>query len=155
MKQLSSSSSETPKSRDRDRDKHRDKDKDVRDVTVQSKAHIDRLLRSGSTYLNLNPFAVLQIEPETELDEIKKKYRRLSVLIHPDKNPQDSERAQKAFDIITKAWKILENEDTRRKCMEIIEEAKGRTDMMVSFFTSRLWLDLYLFLFLFNPFNDF
>lgn len=50
------------------------------------KQQIDRLLRPGSTYFNLNPFEVLQVDPESGLDEIKKKYRRLSILVHPDKN---------------------------------------------------------------------
>jgi DnaJ homolog subfamily C member 8 len=43
----------------------------------------------------------------------------------------DAERAQQAFEIINKAWKTLENEETRKKCMYIVEEAKERTDHMV------------------------
>lgn len=98
---------------------------------MTSKQQIDRLLRPGSTYLNLNPFEVLQIDPELPIDEVKKKYRRLSILVHPDKNQDDADRAQQAFEAVNKAWKILENEVTRKKCMEVIEEAKGRTDIMV------------------------
>jgi DnaJ-class molecular chaperone len=41
---------------------------------------------AGSTYRNLNPYEVLQISPDAALDEVKKKYRRLSILVHPDKN---------------------------------------------------------------------
>lgn len=74
---------------------------------------------------------MLQIEPGTPLDEVKKKYRRYSILVHPDKNQDDAERAQQAFEIINKAWKTLENDDTRKKCMDIYDEAKGRTDLMV------------------------
>lgn len=44
----------------------------------------------------------------------------------------DQERAQQAFEIINKAWKTLEDEETRKKCMYIVEEAKERTDHMVS-----------------------
>jgi len=43
------------------------------------KQQIDRLLRPGSSYFNLNPFEVLQIDPSTAIDEIKKKYRRVSI----------------------------------------------------------------------------
>lgn len=43
------------------------------------KQQIDRLLRPGSSYFNLNPFEVLQIDPNTAIDEIKKKYRRVSI----------------------------------------------------------------------------
>lgn len=51
--------------------------------------------------------------------------------VHPDKNQDDPDRAQQAFEAVNKAWKTLENEETRKKCMDIIEEAVGRTDLMV------------------------
>jgi DnaJ homolog subfamily C member 8 len=90
---------------------------------------IDRLLRPGSTYFNLNPFEVLQLENTTPIEEIKKKYKRLSILVHPDKNQDDKDRAQTAFEIINRAWKILENDVTRKKCLAVYEEAKERTDL--------------------------
>jgi len=62
------------------------------------KQQIDRLLRPGSTYLNLNPFEVLQVDPDSTIDELKTKYKRLSILVHPDKNMDDRERAQTAFE---------------------------------------------------------
>lgn len=74
---------------------------------------------------------MLQVEPDTSLEEIKKKYRRLSIPVHPDKNQDDPDRAQQAFEAVNKAWKTLENEETRKKCLDIIEEAVGRTDLMV------------------------
>ncbi|EZA46727.1 DnaJ-like protein subfamily C member [Ooceraea biroi] len=106
------------------------KEIEKRDSVLTPKQQIDRLLRPGSSYFNLNPFEVLQIEPNTGIDEIKKKYRRMSILVHPDKNQDDAERAQQAFEIVNKAWKTLENEETRSKCMDVIEEAKARTDHM-------------------------
>ncbi|XP_018318463.1 dnaJ homolog subfamily C member 8 isoform X2 [Agrilus planipennis] len=108
------------------------KEIEKRDSVLTPKQQIDRLLRPGSTYFNLNPFEVLQVEPETPLDEIKKKYRRLSILVHPDKNQDDADRAQQAFEVVNKAWKTLENDETRKKCMDVIEEAKGRTDLMLT-----------------------
>nr|CAH7722559.1 unnamed protein product [Callosobruchus chinensis] len=107
------------------------KEIEKRDSVLTPKQQIERLLRPGSTYRNLNPFEVLQVEPETPLEDIKKKYRRLSILVHPDKNQDDAERAQQAFEAVNKAWKTLENEDSRKKCNEIIEEAVGRTEIMV------------------------
>ncbi|XP_015928637.1 dnaJ homolog subfamily C member 8 [Parasteatoda tepidariorum] len=107
------------------------KEIEKRDSVLTPKQQIDRLLRPGSTYFNLNPFEVLQIEPETSLDDVKKQYRRLSILVHPDKNPDDRDRAQQAFDIINKAYKSLDDDGQRAKALEIVEEAKGRTDMMV------------------------
>lgn len=107
------------------------KEIEKRDSVLTPKQQIERLLRPGSTYFNLNPFEVLQVDPENSLEEIKKKYRRLSILVHPDKNIDDSERAQQAFEIINRAWKTLENEETRKKCLDIYEEAKERTDHMI------------------------
>ena len=49
--------------------------------------------------------------------------------MHPDKNPDDRDRAQAAFDALRKAHTLLEDEKTRRKCYEIVEEARGRTGM--------------------------
>jgi DnaJ homolog subfamily C member 8 len=43
----------------------------------------------------------------------------------------DSERAQQAFEIVNRSWKTLENEETRKKCLDIYQEAKERTDHMV------------------------
>ncbi|XP_030755693.1 dnaJ homolog subfamily C member 8 [Sitophilus oryzae] len=108
------------------------KEIEKRDSVLTPKQQIERLLRPGATYRNLNPFDVLQVEPDTSLEEIKKKYRRLSILVHPDKNQDDPDRAQQAFEAVNKAWKSLENEETRKKCMDIIEEAEGRTDLMLA-----------------------
>jgi DnaJ family protein C protein 8 len=129
------------------------KEIEKRDSVLTSKQQIERLLRPGSSYFNLNPFEgnhlslikiphlqlnnpfiVLQLEPETPVDQIKKKYRSLSILVHPDKNVEEMrDRAQQAFEVVNKAWKVLENEVTRKKCLEVYEEAKDRTDLMVTF----------------------
>ncbi|KPJ06034.1 DnaJ-like subfamily C member 8 [Papilio machaon] len=107
------------------------KEIEKRDSVLTPKQQIERLLRPGSTYFNLNPFEVLQVECDATIEEIKKKYRRLSILVHPDKNIDDSERAQQAFEIVNRSWKILENEDTRKKCLDVYQEAKERTDHMI------------------------
>jgi len=81
----------------------------------------------------------------------------MSILVHPDKNQDDPDRAQQAFEsmlficlhsvdlhqekkiycsvcvtVVNKAWKTLESEETRAKCMDVIEEARARTEQMVS-----------------------
>jgi len=95
------------------------------------KEQIDRLLRPGYTYRNLNPFEVLQIDPDASVEEAKKKFRRISLMVHPDKNQDDTERAQIAFDAVKRAWTVLEQKETRAACMEIVEEARGRTKMNI------------------------
>jgi len=97
------------------------------DAVLTPKQQIERLLRPGCTYRNLNPYEVLQIDPETPIDDIRRKYRRLSILVHPDKNQDDPERAQAAFDAVKKSYALLDDEKTRKKCEEIVDEAKGRT----------------------------
>lgn len=108
------------------------KEIEKRDSVLTSEQQINRLLRPGSTYFNLNPFEVLQVEPETTVDLIKKKYRSLSILVHPDKNQNRKEEAQSAFEIVNRAWKTLEHDVTRKKCLEVYEEAKDRTDIMIA-----------------------
>ena len=51
------------------------------DSNLTPKQQIDRLLRPGSTYRNLNPYEVLQVDPELSIEEVKKKYRKLSILV--------------------------------------------------------------------------
>lgn len=103
-----------------------------RDSTLTPKQQIDRLNRPGCTYFNLNPFDVLQVDPEAKMSDIKSRYRQMSLLVHPDKNQDDAERAQKAFDAVTKAYKTLENNESYRKCLEVVQEAKDRVIQMVS-----------------------
>ena len=57
------------------------KETEKADSKLTPKQQIDRLLRPGCTYRNLNPYDVLQIDPELDLEEVKKKYRRLSILV--------------------------------------------------------------------------
>ena len=57
------------------------KETEKKDSKLTPKQQIDRLLRPGSTYRNLNPYEVLQIDPELPIEEVKKKYRKLSILV--------------------------------------------------------------------------
>ena len=68
------------------------KETEKKDSTLTPSQQIDRLLRPGATSRNLNPFEVLMIEPSAPMEEVRKKYRRLSILVHPDKNQQDKVR---------------------------------------------------------------
>ena len=62
---------------------------------------------------------------------MKTAYRRLSILVHPDKNSDNTERAQKAFEAVNKAWKMVEDDKELNKAKEVIEEAKIKTEAMV------------------------
>ncbi len=56
-----------------------------------------------------NPFKILEIEEGATPQDIKKAYRRLSLMYHPDKNPE----AGDVFIKISKAYEVLTNDATR------------------------------------------
>ena len=76
-----------------------------RDSVLTAVTQIDRLTKQGASYFNLNPYEVLQVPPDATADEIKKVYRRFSMIIHPDKNIHNKEKAQIAFEALSKAYK--------------------------------------------------
>lgn len=98
------------------------------DSIYTSATQINRLLRPGSTYANLNPFEVLLVDPEASQDDVRKQYKKLSILLHPDKNQDDRDRAQQAFDVLNKAYKTLDDEIGRKRALEVVEEAKFKVN---------------------------
>uniref|UniRef100_A0A4W5P271 DnaJ homolog subfamily C member 8 n=1 Tax=Hucho hucho TaxID=62062 RepID=A0A4W5P271_9TELE len=95
-----------------------------RDSVLTSKQQIDRLLRPGSSYFNLNPFEVLQIDPEATDEELKKRFRALSILVHPDKNQDDPDRAQLAFEAVDKAYKNLLDPEQKKRAVDVIQAGR-------------------------------
>ncbi|KAE8624073.1 hypothetical protein XENTR_v10005819 [Xenopus tropicalis] len=92
-----------------------------RDSVLTPKQQIERLIRPGSSYFNLNPFEVLQIDPEVTDEEVKKRFRQLSILVHPDKNQDDVDRAQKAFEAVDKAYKSLLDPEQKKRALDVIQ----------------------------------
>eukprot|EP00795_Rhopilema_esculentum_P017238 gene17238-8796_t len=99
-----------------------------RDSELTSDKQIERLTKSGSKYLNLNPYEVLQVPTDANEEVIKIAYKRLSILVHPDKNLEDRERAQKAFEALSKANKTLKDGDQVKKIKHVIEEAEATVE---------------------------
>ena len=95
-----------------------------RDSVLTSKNQIERLTRPGSSYFNLNPFEVLQIDPEVTDEGIKKRFQQLSILVHPDKNQDDADRAQKAFEAVDKAYKLLLDQEQKKRALDVIQAGK-------------------------------
>lgn len=60
-----------------------------------------------------DPFAILEVSPGASPAEIKKGYRKLSLIYHPDKNPDDPMAASR-FIMITKAYSALTDEVAKR-----------------------------------------
>ncbi|XP_066524624.1 dnaJ homolog subfamily C member 8 [Hoplias malabaricus] len=103
-----------------------------RDSVLTSKQQIDRLLRPGASYFNLNPFEVLQIDPEATDEELKKRFRQLSILVHPDKNQDDADRAQQAFEAVDKAYKLLLDAEQKKRAVDVIHAGKEYVEHMMS-----------------------
>ncbi|KAH9521848.1 secretory subunit [Dermatophagoides farinae] len=65
-------------------------------------------------YVTFDPFEILGIDPQSSSAEIKKAYRRLSLIYHPDKETGD----EKKFMKITKAYAALTDEQARKNWEE-------------------------------------
>jgi len=66
----------------------------------------------GEEMFTFNPYRILAIEEGATPSEIKKAYRKMSVLYHPDKNPGNT-TAQDLFIKVAKAHEVLTDEATR------------------------------------------
>lgn len=99
-------------------------------AALSGSEHIARLHRPGAKYFNMNPFEVLGLTHKATSEECRAAYRKLSVKVHPDKNP-GNERAQAAFEIIKAASERLEDEDRLSFCMRICTAAEEAVDRKV------------------------
>jgi DnaJ-class molecular chaperone len=62
----------------------------------------------------MNYYKILEIEPTSSIEEIKKAYHRLSLKFHPDKTRNDKTLVHQ-FQQITEAYKTLSDEESRKK----------------------------------------
>lgn len=81
----------------------------ARTYTVEQKAAVLRVRRCQTTAF----YDILGIESSAAETDVKKAYRRLSLLTHPDKN--GFEGADEAFKMVSRAFQILSDADKRRK----------------------------------------
>ena len=86
-----------------------------------SESQIERLLRPNYQWRNLNPFYVLQLTSDATEEDISRRYKALSLLLHPDKN-DGSEQAQTAYDQVQKAKLILSDENRAKHSRQLMEE---------------------------------
>ena len=59
-------------------------------------------------------YKILEVSENADILKIKKKYRKLAMKYHPDRNAGD-ERAAKKFREITEAYEVLSNEEKRKE----------------------------------------
>jgi len=60
-------------------------------------------------------YDTLELQPNASLQDIKKAYRRLAVLHHPDRNIGNEEQATIQFRRISEAYEVLSDEELRRQ----------------------------------------
>ena len=77
---------------------------------------------------HFSPYEILDLDDVAKPDEIKKKYRQVSLFIHPDKCPHP--RAPDAFDLAKKAEQELSDENKREELDSLINRA--RSDLLKS-----------------------
>jgi tetratricopeptide (TPR) repeat protein len=97
--------------------------KNDRQALGTSQEQIERLLQTNYEWRNLNAFKVLQLPEKASEDDISRRYKALSLLLHPDKNG-GSERAQLAYDQVQKAKNILNDPDRTKHTRMLIQEGK-------------------------------
>jgi DnaJ family protein C protein 8 len=90
-------------------------------VLGTSEAQMERLLKDNHEWRNLNPFYVLQVTADATDDDVSRRYKALSLLLHPDKNG-GCEQAQLAFDEVKKAKNLLLDPDRGKHTRMLHEE---------------------------------
>ncbi|TKY61660.1 J domain-containing protein spf31 [Spatholobus suberectus] len=74
------------------------------------------------SYFKLNPFEYLNLPFDSLIDDVKKQYRKLSLMVYPDKckHPQ----AKEAFGALAKAQQLLLNQNERDYLLSQVNSAK-------------------------------
>ncbi|XP_065266076.1 dnaJ homolog subfamily B member 6-like [Emys orbicularis] len=61
----------------------------------------------------VNYYDILGIQRNASADDIKKAYRKLALKVHPDKNPENREAAERKFIQVSKAYEVLSDAKKR------------------------------------------
>ncbi|KAG7089473.1 hypothetical protein E1B28_011155 [Marasmius oreades] len=84
----------------------------------QRELEVERILKA----FKLNPYDILDIDESSTQEDVKRKYRQISLFIHPDKTPH--ERAPEAFDLLKKAESELSETTKREELDAVINQAR-------------------------------
>ena len=87
-----------------------------------------------------NYYQLLGIEPSAGQEEIKRAFRKMASLYHPDHNPKDAEKAEEKFKAINEAYEVLGDEGKRRQYDRLIRprRAGSREVIMEDFINWRV-----------------
>lgn len=72
-------------------------------------------------------YQVLQVSPSASLQDIKKAYRKLALLHHPDRNPpEQKEESTLQFRLVNEAYQVLSDPDQRAQYDADLQSGFGR-----------------------------
>jgi len=95
---------------------------------------MNRLLCPNNEWYNLNPFRVLDISHRAPTELISRRYKALSLFLHPDKvrnsfgdgsdkeREKAADRAAAAFEFVRKAMESLQDEDKARHVRGLVDQ---------------------------------
>ncbi|EIM91069.1 DnaJ-domain-containing protein [Stereum hirsutum FP-91666 SS1] len=118
MSTEASSSSSTPKPEVSISDAELEKLLNREASAFQRELEVERILVA----FKLNPYDILDLTETARPEDVKRKYRQLSLFIHPDKTPHA--RAPEAFDILKKAESELSDPAKREELDATISQAR-------------------------------
>jgi tetratricopeptide (TPR) repeat protein len=95
--------------------------KDQKTDLGTAESQIARLLAPNYKWRNLNPFFVLDLTWTASDEDISKRYKALSLLLHPDKCAS-LENAKEAYDEVQRAKLQLDDENKNRHVRQLIEQ---------------------------------
>jgi len=75
---------------------------------TEEQISIVRKIKSKKDY-----YEILGLESNCSVDDVRKAYRKLSLKVHPDKNPAPG--SEEAFKSVSKAFQCLSNDEARKK----------------------------------------
>ena len=119
----------TKKTVEEDKPKATNLIKNDRETLGTSETQMEFLLKSNYEWRNLNPFYVLQLPHDATEDDISRRYKALSLLLHPDKNG-GSDRAQLAYDQVQNAKTTLNDPDRAKHLRQLIEEGLKQGELI-------------------------
>ncbi len=94
----------------------------MRDVDRENEVH--RILGA----FKLNPFEQLGLRFDASVEDVKKAYRKSSLMVHPDKCKHP--KAQDAFETLGQAQQQLNNEEKMKELLYVLTLAQGAASLL-------------------------
>ncbi|KAI5837615.1 hypothetical protein DFP73DRAFT_600905 [Morchella snyderi] len=104
---MSSTGAQTNPNKGSEKSREHNQGRQGRDYTPEQKAAVDKVRRCKATAY----YEILDIKTEATEAEIKKAYRKLALVMHPDKNGAPG--ADEAFKLVSRAFQVLSDNDKR------------------------------------------